>query len=87
VTGGERFKELARRVLAGDESVETARALEAVVLDEHLGNERLADLIEALALYAPGSGHPYYNADELRERLRETLSAMEKGDGFGRSTG
>lgn len=43
-------------MLAGDESMDTARALEAALLDQYPGNERLYDLLKALSLCAPGSG-------------------------------
>ena len=87
------IQELARRVLEGDESVEAARALESAVLDRHLGDERLDDLVEALSLYAPGSGQPYYEAKELREVVREAMpilredqSPMEREGGQGTLT-
>jgi hypothetical protein len=41
----------------GDESIDAAQALEEVLLDDYLGDERVTDLLEALALYAPRSGN------------------------------
>jgi hypothetical protein len=72
------FAELARRVLSGDESMEAARALEAAVLDQYPGDERLDDLLEALSLYAPGSGRPYYEPRELRDLVRDAMSVLEQ---------
>jgi len=45
------------RVPGGDESIDAVQALEEVLLDDYLGDERVTDLLEALALYAPGSGN------------------------------
>ncbi|MDQ1250365.1 MAG: hypothetical protein QG597_4744 [Actinomycetota bacterium] len=69
-------EELARRVLEGDESVAAARALEAAVLGQRLEDERLDDLMEALSLYAPGSGRQYYEAKELREVLQWAMPLL-----------
>ena len=52
----ERFEVAAERILAGDESVQAAQQLEGVLLDDYRGDERFDDLLEALALYAPGEG-------------------------------
>lgn len=46
----------AQRVLDGDDSADAVSALEGVLLNEHPGDERFEDLMEALALYAPGMG-------------------------------
>jgi hypothetical protein len=69
----ERLLKAAEPVLAGDESIRAAAELERVVLDEHLEDVRFADLSDALALYAPGSGMPYVNANELRSVLERTI--------------
>lgn len=74
------FAEVAGRVLAGDESMQTARALEAALLDQYPGDDRLDDLLEALSLYAPGSGTPYYGPEELREVLRSAMSILDQED-------
>jgi hypothetical protein len=72
----ERFELAAQRVLAGDESVEAAQKLEGVLLDDYPGDERLDDLLEALALYAPGQAAPYVGAEGLRTAIREALTAV-----------
>jgi hypothetical protein len=63
-------------VLAGDDSGQAAQALEGVLLDDYPGDERFDDLLEALALYAPGQGAPYVEAEALRKAVRETLVAL-----------
>jgi hypothetical protein len=65
----ERFDEAAARVLT-DDSMEAARSLEGVVLNDYPGDERLDDLLEALALYNPGEGPPYVNWEGLRCAVR-----------------
>jgi hypothetical protein len=66
----------AQRVLAGDDSGQAAQALEGVLLDDYPRDERFDDLLEALALYAPGQGAPYVEAEALRKAVRETLVAL-----------
>lgn len=72
----ERFEAAAQRVLAGDESVIDANALERILTEEYLGDERLEELHEALALYAPGQGSPSTGADELRRAVRDALATL-----------
>ncbi|MHC8609887.1 hypothetical protein ACW4FP_19790 (plasmid) [Paenarthrobacter ureafaciens] len=69
-----RFQEAAQRILDGDESKIAAAALEGALLDEHLGEEDMEDLLFALALYAPGDSPEYYDSPQLRRTLQETLS-------------
>ncbi len=64
------------RVMDGDESAMAAQELEAVLLDEYLGDERTSSLQEGLALYAPGSGPPYVDAPELRQLIAEAFQAL-----------
>ena len=71
-----RFEAAAQRVLAGDDSVIAANELERIVLDDYAGDERLEELHEALALYAPGQGSPYTGPDELRRAIRDALAAL-----------
>jgi hypothetical protein len=80
VSGSGDFLGLAQRILAGDESVAAARELEAALLDQYPGDERLDGLLEALSLYAPGSGRAYYEPDELRKAIREAMSALKVTD-------
>lgn len=75
--GHERFVAAAQTVLDGDDSIRAANALEAVVLDEYLDDERFHELGEVLALYAPGQGRPYSNAEELRSIIRHTIASIE----------
>jgi len=48
--------------------------LERVVLDDYPRDERLEDLHEALALYSPGEGSPYVDAEGLRRAVHDALS-------------
>ena len=75
--GHERFVAAAQTVLDGDDSIRAANALEAVVLDDYLDDERFDELGEVLALYAPGQGRPYSDAEELRSVIRQTISNVE----------
>lgn len=83
----ERLQRASMRVLDGDESVAAAQELEAVLLDEYLGDDNTSALLEGLALYAPGSGAPYLEAPELRGLVSQTLevvaSQMEADDPCG----
>jgi hypothetical protein len=72
----ERFEAAAQRVLAGNESVVAANALERILTEEYLGDERLEELHEALALYPPGQGSPYTGADELSRAVRDALATL-----------
>jgi hypothetical protein len=44
---------------------------------EYPGDERLEDLVEALALYAPGIGSPYLGPAEIQDVIRQTLEVVE----------
>ena len=74
----ERFELAAQRILAGDESVQAAQQLEGVLLDDHPGDERFDDLLEALALYAPGEGAPYVGAQVLHAAIRGALATLAR---------
>lgn len=73
----ERFVATAHRVLGGDDSIHAANALEAVVLDDYLDDDRFDELGEVLALYAPGQGRPYSDAEELRSVIRQTIASID----------
>lgn len=75
MTVSTRVREAAARVLAGDESVQAANLLESTILDDHFGDERFDDLIEGLALYAPGQPLPYVGAAELRTLIEDCLQS------------
>jgi hypothetical protein len=66
----ERFEVAAQRILAGDESVQAARQLEGVLLDDYPGEERFDDLLEALALYAPGGARGHHTSGHTGSRRR-----------------
>lgn len=51
--------------------------MEAVVLDDYLDDDRFDELGEVLALYAPGQGRPYSDAEELRSVIRQTIASIE----------
>ncbi|KRA29872.1 MULTISPECIES: hypothetical protein [unclassified Nocardioides] len=71
----ERFDEAAARVLK-DDSMDAARSLEGVLLDDYPGDERVEVLLEALALYNPSEGPPYVNAEGLRGAVRAAWSRL-----------
>jgi hypothetical protein len=72
----ERFLDAAQRVLDGDDSIRAANELEGVVLDDYPGDERFENLVEVLALYAPGQGSPYSEAQQVREVIRTTIADL-----------
>lgn len=72
----ERLGAAAQRVLEGDESVLAANELERIVVEDYPGDDRLDDLLEALALYAPGQGFPYTGPAELRRAVRDALATL-----------
>ena len=67
----------AKRVLDGDDSAEAVSALEGVLLDDYLGDERFDDLAEALALCAPGMGSPYLGRAEIRDAIRQAWKVVD----------
>jgi hypothetical protein len=73
----ERFLAAAQRVLDGDDSTLAANELEGVLLDDYPGDERFDDLVEVLALYAPGHGAPYSEAQQVREVIRRTIADLD----------
>jgi hypothetical protein len=73
----ERLLAAARRVLDGDDSSNAVSALEGVLLDEYPGDERFEDLLEALALYAPGMGSPYLGRPEIRDAIRQAMEVID----------
>lgn len=72
----ERFLAAAQRVLNGDDSIRAANDLEGVVLDDYPGDERFEELVEVLAVYAPGEGSPYSEAHHVREVIRTTIADL-----------
>lgn len=73
----DRLLAAAQRVLDGDDSANAVSALEGVLLDEYPGDERFEDLLEVLALYAPGMGSPYLGSAEIREAIRRAMTAID----------
>ncbi|WP_449373572.1 hypothetical protein [Arthrobacter psychrolactophilus] len=72
----ERFHEAATKVLAGDDSIVAAQALEGVLLDEYFDDARTDELLYTLSLYSPGTGTPYSDAEELRKVIIVTLEQL-----------
>lgn len=72
----ERFEKAAHKVLTGDDSVVAANELERVVTEDYPGDDRLDDLLEVLALYAPSQSPPYTGPDELRQAVQDALAAL-----------
>jgi len=73
----ERLVAAAHRVLDGDDSLRVANELEGVLLAHYAGDERFDELGEVLALYAPGQGAPYSDADEVCTTIRKTIANIE----------
>lgn len=84
MTVSARVRDAAERVLSGDDSVQAANWLESAILDDHLGDEHFDDLLEGLALYAPGQGFPYLGAAELRTLIRKSLKSTDADQPSGR---
>ena len=64
------------RFLGGDESVRAAQALEGVLIEEYLGDDRTEELLYVLSLYSPGSGVPYSEASDVRPLVPSTLESL-----------
>ena len=79
MTVSDRLRDAASVVSGGDQSMVAAHELESVLLDEYLGDDRVSALVEALALYSPGSGSPYVDALELRKLIESTLLELAGG--------
>lgn len=62
----------AHQILGGDDSTHAAAALEEALHACHPFDEEFEDLLEVLALYAPGMGNPYADHLELCEAIRES---------------
>lgn len=64
--------------MAGDESIAAANRLEAALLEAGPIIGETIDLIEALALYVPGSTTPYVDAPELRRIIARILGSNDE---------
>ena len=73
----DRLIHAAQPILNGDDSMAAAAALEAVLLDEYLGDERFEDLLYTLAVYRPGEGLHYSSYAELLPATRDALALLE----------
>jgi hypothetical protein len=62
--------------MAGDDSRDAANALEAALIDVDQGGP-YDDLLEVLALYAPGQGMPYASAEDLRQAIGTTFGLSQ----------
>jgi hypothetical protein len=58
--------------------VEAAQHLEAFVVNELPNGADADNLLEALALYAPGAGQPYVQPEELRRTVAAALARAER---------
>ncbi len=72
----ERLQQAAERLLWGDESMRAAQALEGVLIEEYLGDDRTEALLCVLSLYSPGSGVPYAKASDVRTLVLSTLESL-----------
>ena len=76
----ERLQQAADRFLGGDESVGAAQALEGVLVEEYLGDDRTEELLYVLSLYSPGSGAPYSEASDVGPLVLSTMESLaQKG--------
>jgi hypothetical protein len=80
VSAHERLAAAARRVLDGDDSIAAARALEAVIVEDYLGDERLEELLYILSMYSPAGGPPYTDAATLRREVAVGLQTLDEVD-------
>jgi hypothetical protein len=78
MTVSQRLRRAAKKILSDDDSIIAAGELEGVLIDEYLGDERTAPLLEGLTLYAPGKGSPYVGSLELRQLIADTLEELEE---------
>lgn len=77
-----RFQEAAQRILDGDESKIAAAALEGVLLDEHLGEEDMEDLLSSLLRFTRQATAPSTttapNFEEPSRRPSATSSSPDR---------
>jgi predicted negative regulator of RcsB-dependent stress response len=66
-----RFLEAAQRVLDADESTDAADQLKRVVVEDHPGDERYAELVEVLERYVAGQETV---AEKVRTIIRQTIA-------------
>ncbi|MGL5861545.1 MAG: hypothetical protein ACRCY9_09865 [Phycicoccus sp.] len=71
----------AHQILDGDESARAAAALEEALHAHHPFDEEFEDLLEVLALYAPGVGSPYADHGQLCVAIRESPIGSLERDG------
>ena len=76
----EKFLDLAKRILEGDDSKNVAQELEGLLIEDHLDDEQMDDLLYARSLYAPGDGPEYFDAHQIRTVLSETLHQLAIDD-------
>lgn len=76
MVGNESLRQAVQRFLEHDDSVLSANDLEAALLDEFGDDERVADLLVALAMYSPGAGRPYLEYPEVAAMVRKVIDAM-----------
>ncbi len=62
----------ARRVLDGDDSALASAALEEALHTYHPYDEDFEDLLEALALYSPGTGSPYTDHRQVCDAIAQS---------------
>ena len=72
----ERFLDLAKRILDGEDSKNVAQELEGVLIEVHLDDEQMDDLLYVLSLHAPGDAPECFDAHQLRIVLTETLRQL-----------
>lgn len=70
----------ARRVLEGDDSTFATGALEEALHAYHPYDEEFEDLLEALALYSPGTGIPYTDHRQVCDAIEQSpIGGFESG--------
>ncbi|MFD0078545.1 hypothetical protein ACFVIY_39785 [Streptomyces sp. NPDC127166] len=74
MTPMEELKRLAQTFVDGqDRSMELVGEIEGILVSNFLGAELFESLAEAVSLYRPGEGLPYYDEEEMKLALQESL--------------
>ncbi|MGW4040599.1 hypothetical protein ACWEIM_30720 [Streptomyces sp. NPDC004778] len=70
----DRIKELAQGFIDGrDRSMSRIWEIETLLISDFLESDLYEDLSEAVSLYRPEEGAPYYGEEEMKEALESAL--------------
>jgi hypothetical protein len=81
VKGSPDVQAAARRILAGDDSINAANVLESAILLDHGDDDDYDELVWALSMYHPRAGHPYFGVEELRAAVLAELADDDPAPG------